>query len=141
MPEISEQVVKQLGQAARLLQSIAASLDPSKIELSAEAAAHVAERTSNRLCLQCGNSLADEERVTRGLCGKCYARTMQRFTRHTLFEAEVIAEGMILRETKPGGRKATGPDPMAKRLTSGQPSGQAKSETAKKRGKTQQTPR
>jgi hypothetical protein len=113
MPEISDELVDKLEAIASAITAFLHTMKQPNDRLSDDVAATVRDLVLRGLCLQGKEELAGEERVTRGLCGKCYNRTMQRIARGKESDAWFVANGLMLAEKKKGGRKASGLDPAA----------------------------
>ncbi len=116
MPTISDELVDRLEAIATSITAFLETMKQPDERISDDVAAQVQDRVMRGLCLQGGEELAKEERVTRGLCGKCYNRTMQRIARNKATDAWYVSNGLMLAEKKKGGRKANGPDPAGELL-------------------------
>ncbi len=119
MPEISAELVDRLAAIASSITAFLETMKQPDERISDDVMAKMKDRILRGLCLQGGELLAEQERVTRGLCGTCYNRMMQRIARGESTMAWYVANGMVLpeRQKKKGGRKPKGPDPAGELLS------------------------
>ena len=102
MSEISSQLVAKLKQIRDLTDSLLAELGESSIESPPD----VQQKVDNRVCLQCGRSVGEDEQYRRGLCTSDYETTRRKIRSGEVNESDLVREGLMAPATTPGRKKA-----------------------------------
>lgn len=105
MEAITKEQLDAIAKTARLLLSQIEALSTPP-ELSSQIQALVAGRIAKRICLACGNVIAEGDRIKRGLDTTCYNTTRNRIRRGEVAERTLVEQGKLAIEGKSPGRIA-----------------------------------